>query len=165
MYDDDAPKTLAEALARSTVEALKPLAALCAVRPPTRKAELIALMTRELNDDSFLAEQAQLLDETARLALTEAVYGDGALDGGRFTARYGTRFTLPGSSWSSGTAIRQSPDSARLGLFFYFGRVPPDLLPRLRRLLPPPASDSRSYCAAILRVIALNRPHSQSYCG
>lgn len=140
MYDDDAPMTLAEALSRATVEALRPLAALCAVELPTRKAELIAVITRSLGDDSFLAAQVRLLEERARWALSEAVDSDGRLDGGRFSARYGTTFTLPDSWWSSEGAARQSPDSTRIGLFFPGGRVPRDLLPRLRRLLPPPAS-------------------------
>ena len=136
---DRPPDTITEGLASLNVDALKPLASLCTSRVPTRKQELIDLVYRSLQDPAFVAEQVGALDRTAKLGLAEAVYGDGTVDQGRFQAHYGVPFTLPATSWSYGSAARRSPDSVRLGLFFYQGHVPRDLRPRLRELLPAPA--------------------------
>ena len=136
---DRPPDTITEGLASLNVDALKPLASLCTSRVPTRKQELIDLVYRSLQDPAFVAEQVGALDRTAKLGLAEAVYGDGTVEQGRFQAHYGVPFTLPATSWSYGGAARRSPDSVRLGLFFYQGRVPRDLRPRLRELLPVPA--------------------------
>ncbi|HVC32889.1 MAG TPA: hypothetical protein VNL16_05215 [Chloroflexota bacterium] len=136
----EAPENLGEALSTLTVESLKPLARQCVPNPPTRKAELIAAICHALESHDFLAALVKQADKKTLLALSEAVYAGGAFEPARFEAKYGIAFKPPTHQQSgygpSGWARNASQSVA--DLFFYHGRVPTDLVTRLRALVPAP---------------------------
>ena len=81
---------LREYLESYTVENLKPLAALCEDRLPTRKAELIACVAQQMSSSEGLRRQWQQLDDLSLKALSQAVHSDGGdFDTAAFLAHYG----------------------------------------------------------------------------
>ena len=130
---------LEDVLSTMTVESLKPLARRCANPLPTRKHDLIRVINQALQSKEFVAEQLHRADETTRLALAEAAHGGGVFDGAGFAAKYGRAFAAPSHvpySWSS---RRTESDDSPAILFLYNGRIPSDLIPLLKQLLPVPA--------------------------
>jgi hypothetical protein len=126
--------TLHDALSDLTVQDLKPRIQLLKVaRPPTRKAELISLIKKQLLSDTLQAHW-RLLDELGQQAVAEAIHHYyGYFDGVRFQAKYGS---IPQFFRRSG--YRSPPDDGRLGLFFYRGEVPEELATRLKTFVPAP---------------------------
>lgn len=122
-----------------TVESLKPLARRCARTLPTRKDALIQAINEALQSSEFVAEQLREADETTRLALAEVAHGGGDLDEAGFAAKYGRAFAVPTHVPYSWSGRRTESDGTVAALFLYNGRIPSDLIPLLKRLLPAPA--------------------------
>ena len=133
------PANLAEALGLLSVEDLKKLLRLTPeVARPTRKADLIAALERQLDGDR-LRHLWHGLDETQRLAVRETLYWlDSKLDVERFRAKHGVApYPVDHYGHCALTPLR---------LFVYvetrYGyqpeSIPPDLAGRLRDFVPPP---------------------------
>jgi hypothetical protein len=131
--------TISDALSSINVPGLKQLAALVSSCPlPTRKAELIALVTERLAHDDILREAWERLNDIQRAAVAEVVHGHSPRFGhDRFLAKYG-------SSPDWGTLDdypRRSAGPTALRLFFFGGlTMPGDLRERLRAFVPAPAT-------------------------
>ncbi len=133
------PRTLVDTLQNQTTDTLRPMMALLSVpRPhPTRKADMVEAVAQRLEEG--LRDIWELLDEIERLAVREAVHGNGLFDGARFRPKYGA------SPKGLGAADRHGPvvtKNERLGLlFFRYGSeasIPADLAARLREFAAPP---------------------------
>jgi hypothetical protein len=86
--DAEAP-TLESALAGCTADDLRRLASLTGEKPPTRKADIAAVIIRHLQGDQ-LRTVWQRLDELQQAAVAEVVHADSArFDAARFRAKYG----------------------------------------------------------------------------
>lgn len=133
------PERLVDVLSAMTVESLKPLARRCATTLPIRKDDLIRAINEALQSPEFVAGQLRGTDETTRLALAEAAHGGGLLDEAGFAAKYGRAFAVPTHIPSSWSSRRAASDGTVAALFLYNGRIPSDLIPLLKRLLPAPA--------------------------
>jgi hypothetical protein len=107
--------TLAEALQLTTVEHLKPLAALLpTTEQPTRTQALADLLTQHLSGNR-LRDLWKHLDGLQQKAVSETMYAaDGCFNRQRFLAKYGSmpHFGTKDSSWSS----RETPSLLRLFL-------------------------------------------------
>lgn len=141
-------KTLREAIELTyNTEALRGYARLLGVKGPTRKPDLAqaiadSLLGADLGEPR-LERVWEMLDETQKTAVAEAVHGDGVFDRGRFHAKYGQS-----PSWY-GDKDRWRKEVTPLGLFLVddpHGRggspsIPNDLADRLRRFVPPPRKE------------------------
>jgi hypothetical protein len=132
--------TVADALGANNVPAVKQLAALVEGGPlPSRKPELISLVSARLERDDVLRQLWGRLDETQRAAVAEVVHGPSAhlaLD--QFRAKYG-RTPDFGVLDQSGFARSGRPTALRL----FFGAeltMPDELRARLRAFVPRPRS-------------------------
>jgi hypothetical protein len=127
--------TLSETLFNETVQTLKRLAAL--VQPsrlPTRKTELVELLTEQLQGER-LRNLWNQLDELQQAAVAETVYGqDSLFHADRFLAKYGTS---PDWGERKGFSTHDAKPSL-LGLFFYHGSIPDELKQRLINFVPEP---------------------------
>jgi len=116
---------------------LKKLAALTGSRVPTRKAELIDLITRHL-DGNGLRTVWQSLDELQRAAVAEVVHSpwETFFPADRFRAKYGSD-----PNWGSVDPYLRDTEPTPL-LFFFYGRhvMPDDLKERLKAFVPPPVN-------------------------
>jgi hypothetical protein len=114
---------------------LKKLAALTEEKPPTRKADLAAVIKRHLDGDR-LRTVWQCLDELQRAAVAEVVHSSSTeFLADRFHAKYGRS---PNWGASDKYGYRRSPSA--LGFFFYGnGVMPDDLKARLKTFVPRPA--------------------------
>lgn len=127
---------LRQALSCHTVEQLKELIDLFpGVARVGRKDELIDRVVAQCQGDG-LRQLWERLDELQRAAVAETLHGDGCFHPHRFRAKYGQ---------SVGTAVpsgRYSRKPTLLALLLHSDagdyRLPDDLLPRLRALVPPP---------------------------
>jgi len=126
--------TLRDVLSGLTVFDLKPRIQLLKVdRPPTRKADLVDLLEKQLLSDK-LKVQWQLLDGLEQQAVAEAIHHyNGCFDRLRFPAKYGA---VP--KFFGRRDYGSPPDGSRLGLFFYHDEVPEELAARLRTFVPEP---------------------------
>jgi hypothetical protein len=126
------PETLRELLENYTVPNLKKLAGLLESGLPTRKAEIVALMVRHLEDAERLRELWRSLDTLQQAAVSEALASpEGRFDPERFHAKYGGDPDWGESRYSD--FVRPS----MLRLFIYQGIVPRDLRPVLAVFVPP----------------------------
>ncbi len=121
-------------------EPLKALARLAGVRGGTRKAEVAAALAGALlRQPGRLRELWEALDPLQQAAVAEALHhGGGVFDAPRFRAKYGA-----GPSWGKLDAWRPSPELLCLFLLPLDRafRIPPDLMERLRRLVPEPREE------------------------
>ena len=134
---EDSIPTIADALNAMTVGALTRLAALHGSDPPpTRKGELLALLSERLVRDDVLHRLWDRLDDIQRAAVSEVVHGSSrCLDHARFRAKYGRD-----PEWGSLDEYRRDALPSVLRLFVYGGGVmPDDLRERLRAFVPAPA--------------------------
>lgn len=128
--------TLRQALSCHTVGLLKLLIDLFpGVQRVGRKDELIDRILAECDGDG-LRQLWERLDVLQRAAVAETVHGDGCFHPQRFRAKYGQ---------SVGTVVqsgRHSHKPTLLAVLLHSDsgqyRLPDDLLPRLRALVPPP---------------------------
>jgi hypothetical protein len=134
---EDRIPTIAGALNAMTVGALKRLAALLGSdSPPTRKGELVALVSERLARDDVVRGLWDRLDDMQRAAVSEVVHGNSScLDRARFRAKYGRD-----PEWGSLDEHRRDARPSVLRLFLYGGgMMPDDLRERLRVFVPSPA--------------------------
>ena len=133
------PANLAEALGLLSVEDLKKLLRLTPeVAKPTRKADLIAALERQLDGDR-LRRLWRGLDETQQLAVRETLYWlDSKLDVERFRAKHGV------APYAVNEYGKSTLTPLRLFLYaetrhaYHPESIPPDLAKRLRAFVPPP---------------------------
>jgi Helicase conserved C-terminal domain len=130
-------QTVEDALNAINAPCVKQLAELLESGPlPTRKGELIALVSSRLERDAVLRGLSERLDETQRAAVAEVVHGPSPhlqLDG--FRAKYGATPDFGALNDYS----RRSEQPTVLRLFFFGGlTMPADLRARLRGLVPKP---------------------------
>jgi hypothetical protein len=129
--------SVSEALNSINAPAVKQLAALVATGPlPTRKAELIALVSAQLERDDVLRQAWTRLDEIQRAAVAEVVHGHSPrFEQDRFLAKYGRS-----PDWGTLDHYpRRSTGPTALRLFFPGGHtMPEDLRQRLRTFVPAP---------------------------
>ncbi|MGH7427218.1 MAG: hypothetical protein ACREJ4_02455, partial [Candidatus Methylomirabilaceae bacterium] len=116
---------------------IKKLAALTGLPIPTRKADLVDLIVRYLDDDGLRAVW-QALDELQRAAVAEVVHGSRAyFAADRFRAKYDCD-----PAWGSLDEYRRDAYPTALCFFFYGydegGGIPPDLRERLKAFVPTP---------------------------
>jgi hypothetical protein len=128
----DAHDTFAEL----TIDELKPLARLLSRSVPTRKGDLVELLTEAMLNPKNVRELYDSLDEIGKAAVQEATHDDeGLLDEVRFRAKYGR-------SPDFGTWDYRHPKPSTLRLFFprfIKGGLPDDLKELLLRFVPEPA--------------------------
>ena len=128
--------TFRQALSCHSVDQLKMLISLLPGVPRVgRKDELIDRVVAQCQGDG-LRQLWERLDALQRAAVAEALHGDGCFHPNRFRAKYGQSV---GAAVQSG---RYSTKPTLLALLLYSDaghyRLPDDLLPRLRVLVPPP---------------------------
>jgi len=132
---DEGIPTLALALSEyMTVDELKKLVALTEEVPPTRKADLAAVILRHLEADR-LQPVWQSLDDLQRAAVAEVVHSDSTqFPAERFRAKYGRE-----PNWGSADKYGYRRSPSPLCFFFYGnGLMPADLKARLKGFVPPP---------------------------
>ena len=145
-YQDEPPASVEDAFTKQTVDTLKPLAQLLiSGKPPTRKGELVALLTKHLRDPKEVRRLYEGLEPIGQQAVQEAVAdAEGYLNEVRFKAKYGSRPTfyepLPeGREERYGWYGYHKSNPKTLRLFFPYGDwLPPDLHNLLRSFVPEP---------------------------
>ena len=125
--------TLNDALFSNTVPFLKKLASLIAEKPPTRKAELVAVLKETLLNKKNLLEIWEELDVLQKAAVAEALYSfDLSFDSKQFEAKYGR---LP--VWGSRSEYdKEKPQ--HIGLFIHHRRIPSNMEKMLKSFVPEP---------------------------
>ena len=127
------PDTLRGALENYTVPNLKKLAKLLESGLPTRKAELVALILRHLEDTERLRQLWASLDTLQQAAVAQVVHSPGKqFDADGFRAKYGQSPDWGQSQYSD----LVSPTLLRL--FIHQGDIPSDLKSALEAFVPPP---------------------------
>lgn len=100
---------------------------------PTRKIERVQLLVSTLQDPQSVRQLWMALDELARKAVAAAYHNEGEFHADAFVAQYGALPPRPkSSSW------HYYPEPILLDLFIQQGRIPPELMPLLAKLVPPP---------------------------
>jgi hypothetical protein len=125
------PDALQALLERYRVRELKPLAGLLASYLPTRKAELIALISAYVRDPERLRQLWGALDTVQQAAVTETLY-TGHFDRARLRAKYGQE-----PDWGK-SRYGELEKPSTLRFFVYHGVVPRELRPLLEEFVPPP---------------------------
>ncbi len=157
--DASPPLTLVEALQNQTVDTLRPMMALLSVpKPrPTRKADMVEMVHQRLEEG--LRDIWELLDDIERLAVREAVHGNGLFDGARFHARYGASPKGLGPVARYGSLVTENE---RLGLLFFrcgpWTSIPPDLAACLREFSAPPPPVTLATADALPETAAVREP-------
>lgn len=130
------PETLHEFLDSYTVPTLKKLAGLLTSDLPTRKAEIIAVIRKRMEDDEGLRKLWQRLDTVQQAAVAEVVHSPSfRFDAHGFRAKYGKD-----PDWGQISAYGEMKNPSLLCLFICRGEVPRDLKGRLKGFVPPPRS-------------------------
>jgi hypothetical protein len=127
------PQALREVLENYTVPNLKALAQVLKEGVPTRKADLVALIVRHLEDADHLRRLWDAMDKLQQAAVSEVVHSPSEVfDANGFRAKYGRDPDFGSRQWGD------IKDASLLCLFIYNGRIPGDLKQRLRAFVPPP---------------------------
>lgn len=128
------PESLGDCLNSYQVPTLKKLAGLLTSRPPIHKAELVALIKKEMENPGRLRELWESLDELQQAAVAEAVHSPSRqFDAAVFRAKYGRD-----PNWGQISRYGQLEDPSLLWLFIYDNAIPRDLQARLQPFVPPP---------------------------
>jgi hypothetical protein len=128
------PTTLKESLENYTVPPLKKLAGLLASNLPTRKADLVSLIQRELENPERLQELWTKLDTLQQAAVAEAVHSSEDFEAAVFRAKYGGD-----PDWGEKSRYGELKKPSPLCLFIQHGNLMPrDLQKRLQAFVPPP---------------------------
>lgn len=130
----DRISTVVEALNHQTVDQLKALADLLpAGKIPTRKAELVDYVSRQLQGNSLKRLWKQC-DRLQQAVISEVVHSsDDRYQPARFVNKYGQEPT-----WGTGNWFSYNHKPSILGLFFYSYTLPQDLKAQLKAFVPPP---------------------------
>ncbi|MGD8659026.1 MAG: helicase-associated domain-containing protein [Desulfobacterales bacterium] len=140
-YDDNDTvyKTQAQALNDCyTVDRLKPLAGMICDNIPSRKADIISVITGAMAGDKIKAVFDRL-DRIGQHIVAEAVFApNGKVDFRKIEAKYQS---LSGTDRHSG----YMSESDLLDLFIYKRQVPVDMRGRLKTFVPKPKSDHVKY--------------------
>jgi hypothetical protein len=132
--------TLNELLARLTIQQLKSLLHWVPhSTTPVKKDQLVAGILQSLSGEGLRAHW-ELLDDTQRLAVAEAVYDiDGVFHANRFQAKYGR---LPEFTAKNPERFSSIESPTALGLFLYlqdgYDRLPTDMREHLKTFVPEP---------------------------
>lgn len=126
------PTNLSEILHQKTVDQLKPLAGMCGPHGVTRKADLVNHIIQTLTSPASFRQLWDRLDTLSQKVVGTAYHNEGEFDDGAFVAQYGALPERPLSRWS----LYGEP--ILLDLFIYNGHIPPELLPLLTDMVPPP---------------------------
>ena len=110
---------------------LKPLARLLASSLPTRKAELIALISEHVMDPDRLRQLWDTLDAVQKTTVAETLY-KGRFDAARFRAKYGEE-----PDWGQ-SRYGEFKRPSTLRCFVYHGVIPRELRPLLEGFVPTP---------------------------
>jgi len=133
---DVQPMTLKESLENYTVPPLKKLAGLLATNLPTRKADLVSLIQRELENPDRLRRLWDKLDTLQQAAVAEVTHSDGNFEAAVFRAKYGGD-----PDWGEKSRYGELMKPSPLCLFIQHGNLMPrDLKKRLQAFVPPPRS-------------------------
>jgi hypothetical protein len=131
-----AQSPLAETLAGLNNDDLKPRAQVCIKNAPTRKSDLIEVIVTTLQTPETLNRVWSQLDELSRQTLAAALENGGQLDEDAFRAQYRSlpwdALKKKDSTW--GYSHRR--DCLPIDVFIYYGRIPPDVVPLLKSLVP-----------------------------
>jgi hypothetical protein len=128
------PELLKDILESYTVPPLQKLAALVGTERPTRKAELVNLLHRELHDAGHLKAIWDKLDSLQQAAVAEIVYSRGLeFDLFAFRAKYGKD-----PDWGASSRYGEMEKPSLLRLLIYAGTMPRDLKEMLKVFVPPP---------------------------
>ena len=128
------PRLLSEFLNNYTVPMLKQLAGLLESNSPTRKAQVIAVIRRHLEDTARLQQLWDELDKLQRAAVSEIVHSpSNDFDSAGFRAKYGGD-----PDWGKFSRYGGVGEPSLLHLFIYNGVMPLDLKGRLKAFVPPP---------------------------
>lgn len=112
-----------------SLETIRPLGRFFAAEPPTRKGDLVPLLSTEMKRIDVVRRLYEQLDERGKAAVREATHDpEGELDAARFAAKYGGR---------PGFGSPKAPTPLRLFLPEDW-RLPTDLHPLLRTFVPAP---------------------------
>ncbi len=127
-------ETLEESLYNHTVPILKKLARLLTSNLPTRKAELVAVIQKAMEDPDRLRQLWEKLDTLQQAAVAEVVHSPSSrFDAALFRAKYGDD-----PDWGQMSRYGAETPSL-LCLFIYRNSViPHDLRERLKTFVPPP---------------------------
>lgn len=129
------PQLLSQVLENYTVPILKKLAQLVATNLPTRKAEVLAIISREMENPERLRQLWNDLDTLQQAAVAEVVHSSsGQFDAAGFRAKYDSD---PNFGRLSSYGSRDEKPSL-LRLFIHNGMIPRDLESRLKAFVPPP---------------------------
>jgi hypothetical protein len=132
--DESEIPTLDSALAGCSADDLRKLAVLTGEKPPSRKADIAAVIVRHLAGER-LRRIWQGLDELQQAAVAEVVHADSLrFDAARFRAKYGKDPNWGSEEDSFG--YHQKPSALRF--FFYGNMMPADLKERLKAFVPTP---------------------------
>ncbi len=117
-----------------TADQLKELARLIQAKAiPTREADLVQFIRSELSNSAHLRAQWDQLDALSQKAVAAAAHNHSQLDQVAFAAQHGSLPSLGGRD----SDYRDRP--SRAALFFVNGwYLPNDLVPLLKRWVPPP---------------------------
>src|SRR5437867_3208115 len=134
-YADAGIRTLQNALFdHMNSDDLKKLGALTKQKLPSRKGDLVDVITRHLEGDG-LQTAWRGLDELQRAAVAEVVHSEETyFPADLFRAKYGRD-----PVWESNEENRYYRKPSPLCFFFYNGIMPDDLKARLKTFVPPPA--------------------------
>jgi hypothetical protein len=128
------PITLKDSLESYTVPPLKKLAGLLTTNPPTRKADLVSLIQRELEAPERLRQLWDKLDTLQQAAVTEATHSAEDFEAPVFRAKYGSD-----PDWGEKSRYGEMQKPSLLCLFIHHGGLMPrDLKRRLQAFVPPP---------------------------
>ena len=135
-HHDDSIATLHEALSAETVDNLKHRAlALSTEKKPTRKADLVAFIERQLEGPK-LRSAWEKLDRLQQAAVAEVVHAPEPIFQSRqFKAKYGEQ-----PNWGERSLRWGSPKTKPelLQVFFFGGVMPEDLRQRFKAFVPEP---------------------------
>lgn len=137
-----------EAYQRLNLDHLIPLGPLLVSRPPTRKRELVPLLTAEMSRPERVKKLYEALEEINKAAVQEAVHDvHGRLDPVRFLAKYGCspRFGAPKSPTP---LVLLMPDRSSL---------PVELQAMLKGYVPPPRDVAVTTVDVLPEVVPLAR--------
>jgi len=128
------PQVLKEFLENHTVPVLKKLAGLLERGLPSRKAEIMAVIRKHMENPDRLRELWGYLDPLQQAAVTEVVHASSCrFDTLAFRAKYGD---VP--DWGTKSRWSEMEEPSLLCLFIYKNLMPCDLKKQLQEFVPPP---------------------------